>query len=166
MSLYFKNKNTGEIKLYNFNNINKLGAALRNDPWEKISENEVPVNLDKLKNERKQHLSKLVSAEISKPLFCKNIDGEACYILTGKKSKFIGCESLAENETRYFKAVDEDGARLSYDLKLNSAELQELSRHYREREDTAEELQEGYIDQIDAATTVEELNNINFEELE
>lgn len=121
---------------------------------------------EQLKIDKEARLRNLVSAEISKPLLCKNIDGQACYILTGKKSKFIGCESLAENETRYFKAVDENGTRLSYDLKLNSSELQELSRHYREREDTVEELQENYIDQIEAATTVEELNNINFEELE
>ena len=165
MTFYFKNKITNQVQSYNLDSLGKLGRALRSDPWEQIEEpNEV--TLKSTRNEKKNHLNNLISAEISKPLFCKNIDGEACYILTGKKSKFIGCESLAENETRYFKAVDGSGARLSYDLKLNSAELQELSRHYREREDTAEELQEGYIDQIDAATMVEELNNINFEELE
>ena len=162
---YFKNRDTNEIKSYDIDNHDNLGAALRTDPWEQIEEPQ-DIAIASLKKERGRVLRNLVSAEISKPLLCKNIDGEACYILTGKKSKFIGCESLAENETRYFKAVDENGVRLSYDLKLNSSELQELSRHYREREDTVEELQEGYIDQIDAANTVEELNNINFEELE
>jgi|11_taG_2_1085331.scaffolds.fasta_scaffold08624_2 hypothetical protein len=165
MILYFKNNITNQIQSYNIDSLSRLCASLRTDPWEQIQEPQ-DITLDSIKKEKEKFLKNLVSVEISKPLFCKNIDGEACYILTGKKSKFIGCESLAENETRYFKAVDENGARLSYDLKLNSAELQELSRHYREREDTAEELQEGYIDQIDAATTVEELNNINFEELE
>lgn len=124
--------------------------------------------LDKLKNERKQHLSKLVATEMVKPLFCKTIDGENCYISTDKTNKFLGYFALGDNSkvVRYFRAVSKEGARLSHDLKLNKTELKELALHYEQREDQLEEIENKYIDLIDAAKSKTAINNIKFEELE
>lgn len=167
MSLYFKNKNTGEIKSYDVDDINKLGAALRTDPWEEIEEPK-DVGLKSQKDERKQYLSKLVATEMVKPLFCKTIDGEDCYISTNKTNKFLGYFALGDNSkvVRYFRAVSKEGARLSHDLKLNKAELKELALHYEQREDQLEEIENKYIDLIDAAKSKTAINNIKFEELE
>jgi hypothetical protein len=167
MKFYFKNKTTNEIKSYNINNLNQLGAALRTDPWEQVEEPK-DVALKSLKEERKKHLSKLVSAEMVKPLFCKTIDGEDCYISTDKTNKFLGYFALGESSSvvRYFRAVSKEGVRLKHDLKLNKAELKELALHYEQREDQLEEIENKYIDLIDAAKSKTALNSINFEELE
>lgn len=167
MPIYFKNKNTDEIKSYDVDDINFLGAALRSDPWQKIDEPK-EISLKLLKNERKQILSKLISTEIIKPLFCKTIDGDDCYISQDKTNKFLGYFALGDGEgvLRYFRAVSKDGARLKHDLKLNKEELKELALHYEQRIDQLEEIENKYIDLIDAAKSKTALNNIKFEELE
>ncbi len=167
MTIYFKNKNTNEVKSYDIEDINFLGASLRTDPWERIEEPK-DVALKSIKEERKKHLSKLVSAEMVKPLFCKTIDGENCYISTDKTNKFLGYFALSEssNTVRYFRAVSKDGERLNHDLKLNKTELKELAVHYEQREDQLEEIENKYIDLIDATKSKTAINNIKFEELE
>lgn len=136
---------------------------------EEILPDPIPVKtLDKLKDERKQYLSKLVSTEMVKPLFCKTIDNEDCYISQDKTNKFLGYFALSDSSSvfRYFRAVSKEGARLSHDLKLNKTELKELALHYEQREDQLEEIENKYIDLIDAAKSKTALNNIKFEELE
>ena len=54
----------------------------------------------------------------------------------------------------------------SHDRVLNKGELKELAIHYEQREDQLEEIENKYIDLIDAAKTKTALNNIKFEELE
>ena len=167
MIFYFKNKISNIIKSYEVDNLDNLGAALRTDPWERVEEPK-EIALESVKVERKQCLSKLVSTEMVKPLFCKTIDGEDCYISTDKTNKFLGYFALGDNSkvVRYFRAVSKEGVRLSHDLKLNKAELKELALHYEQREDQLEEIENKYIDLIDAAKTKTALNNIKFEELE
>jgi len=167
MTLYFKNNITNHVQAYNVDSLSRLGAALRTDPWEQIEEPK-EVALKSLKDERKQYLSKSVSAEMVKPLFCKTIDGEDCYISTDKTNKFLGYFALSDISSvfRYFRAVSKEGARLSHDLKLNKTELKELALHYEQREDQLEEIENKYIDLIDAAKSKTVLNNIKFEELE
>lgn len=155
---YYKNIFTNEIASFG-------GAPDSN--WVKIDELK-EVALKSLKDEKKIILSRLVSAEMVKPLFCKNINDEGCYISTDKTNKFLGYFALGDNSkvVRYFRAVSKDGVRLSHDLKLNKAELKELALHYEQREDQLEEIENKYIDLIDAAKTKTALNNIKFEELE
>lgn len=165
--LYFKNKITNQIQSYNVDSLSRIGFALRTDPWEQIDEPK-EIALKSLKEERKKHLSKLISAEMMRPLFCKTMDGENCYISTDKTNKFLGYFALSEssNTVRYFRAVSKDGERLNHDLKLNKAELKKLALHYEQREDQLEEIENKYIDLIDAAKSKTAINNIKFEELE
>lgn len=125
-------------------------------------------SLQELKDDKKVILSRLVSVEMVKPLFCKNINDEGCYISTDKTNKFLGYFALGDNPkvVRYFRAVSKEGVRLSHDLKLNKAELKKLALHYEQREDQLEEIENKYIDLIDAAKTKTALSNIKFEELE
>ncbi len=155
---YYKNKSTNEIASFG-------GSPHSN--WVKIDEPK-EIALKSLKDEKKAILSRLVSAEMVKPLFCKNINDEGCYISTDKTNKFLGYFALGDNSkvVRYFRAVSKEGARLSHDLKLNKGELKELAIHYEQREDQLEEIENKYIDLIDAAKTKAALNNIKFEELE
>ena len=167
MTLYFKNNITNHIQAYNVDNLSHLGSALRTDPWEQIEEPK-EIALKSLKDERKEHLSKLVAAEMVKPLFCKTVDSDDCYVSTDKTNKFLGYFALNDSASvvRYFRAVSDKGIRLSHDLKLNKTELKELAIHYEQREDQLEEIENKYIDLIDAAKSKTAINNINFEELE
>jgi len=131
--------------------------------WVKINEpNEVALKL--LKKEKKNHLNNLVSVKISKPLFYQNIGGEDCYVSTNDKDRFFGTFSTSGNfsKVRYFRAVDINNVRLSHDLHISVSELNTLAESYEDIVHNTISLKEGYIDQIDAATTIGELDNINF----
>lgn len=129
-----------------------------------VPEPEPIKTLEELKQIKKDDLFLQVSNKIAEPVFYQTIGVEDCYVSTNDKGRFFGTFSTSGNfsKVRYFRAVDINNVRLSHDLHISVSELNTLSESYEDIVDNTISLKEGYIDQIDAATTVGELDNINF----
>ena len=160
MTLYFKNKITDQVQSYNLDSLEKLGRALRCDPWEQISENEVPIDLEKLKIEKLKQLDDYIKSEPVKPLAYNK---EGC-IECEPYNVFLTAFTMGDKEKKVRRLVDKDGNFIRKSTTLSKTDLLNLSKHYEIRKDNACTLADSIENAIKSAKNLEELNKIKITE--
>lgn len=154
--IYLKEPNTNRI--VEFASEASIGAGFRN--WAKLTESEIlAYELQKAKESKKQALKANRDNALNNSIYSININGEGCnfYLRNSDLSAIKARIDGLSNDTSTSSWGCTSGRR----VELNKTAFQSLYRHINVNDETVYNLYAEKVEEINNATNLEDLNNIN-----